>query len=193
MEIIIHRINTLKELNKVPSKYGVEIDIRASGSNIILNHEPFKKGDRLIDYIASYRHGTLILNIKEAGIEEDVLKIVKSAAIKSYFLLDIEMPYVYSSWKEGNKNIAVRFSEYESIEAAEFFQNIFDWIWIDTVTQLPIAKANLPIISKFKSCIVCPGRWNRKHDIIIYKKILDTLNYAPNAVMTSYECVNLWK
>ena len=73
MEIIIHRINTLKELNNVPSKYGVEIDNRANGSNIILNHEPFKKGDRLIDYIASYRHGTLILNIKEAGIEEDVL------------------------------------------------------------------------------------------------------------------------
>ena len=75
MEIVVHRINTLKELKKISHKYGVEIDIRTNGSKIILNHKPFKKGDKFVDYIASYRHGTLILNVKESGIEEDILKI----------------------------------------------------------------------------------------------------------------------
>ena len=85
MEIIVHRINTLKELKKIPLKYGVEIDIRTNGSKIILNHNPYKGGDSFEDYVANYKHGTLILNIKESGIEEDVLKIVKSASIKSFF------------------------------------------------------------------------------------------------------------
>ena len=40
MEIIIHRINSLKELIKLPTDYGAEIDIRSQGSRLILNHEP---------------------------------------------------------------------------------------------------------------------------------------------------------
>jgi len=193
MEIIVHRINKINELKNIPKNYGVEIDIRADGSNLILNHDPFKKGELLHDYLENFNHGTLILNIKESGIEDTVLKMVKKASIKSYFLLDIEMPYLYSSWKAKNKNIAIRYSEYENIEMAKFFQGIFDWVLIDTVTQLPINNDNISIISKYKSCLVCPERWGRKNDIKIYKKILNKLNYAPNAVMTSYECINLWK
>ena len=58
----------LKELKKISHKYGVEIDIRTNGSKIILNHEPLEEGDKLVDYIENYRHGTLILNIKETEI-----------------------------------------------------------------------------------------------------------------------------
>ena len=102
MEIIVHRINTVRELNKIPPKYGIEIDVRTSGSKIILNHEPFVKGEKFEDYIENYKHGTLILNIKESGIEDDILQIVKSATIKSFFLLDVEMPYIFSSLKTRN-------------------------------------------------------------------------------------------
>ena len=120
MEIIVHRINKINELKNIPKNYGVEIDIRAYGSKLILNHDPFKKGELLHDYLENYDHGTLILNIKESGIEDTVLKMVKNASIKSYFLLDIEMPYLYSSWKVNNRNIAIRYSEYENIEMAKF-------------------------------------------------------------------------
>ena len=78
MEIIIHRINKIKELKKISNKYGVEIDIRTDGSKLILNHDAFTKGDRLIDYIENYKHKTLVLNIKEAGIENEVLPPVGS-------------------------------------------------------------------------------------------------------------------
>jgi hypothetical protein len=45
MELIIHRINKIVELKKIPRNFGCEIDLRTDGSNIVLNHEPFKKGD----------------------------------------------------------------------------------------------------------------------------------------------------
>ena len=43
MELIIHRINKIKDLKKIPTIYGTEIDIRAFGSKLILNHEAKKK------------------------------------------------------------------------------------------------------------------------------------------------------
>jgi hypothetical protein len=191
MEIIVHRINTLKELKKIPLKYGVEIDIRTNGSKIILNHNPYKGGDSFEDYVANYKHGTLILNIKESGIEEDVLKIVKSASIKSFFFLDVEMPYIFSSLKKNN-DIAIRFSEYESIETVKIFKNNFKWIFVDTITKLPINVKNISIISKFKSCLVCPERWGRKNDILKYKRFFKKIEYNPTAVMTNRKFAKLW-
>ena len=90
MELIIHRVNTINELRDIPREYGTEIDIRACGSNLILNHEAFQTGERFEDYLDEYTHATLILNIKEAGIEDEVLRQVRlHNQIKSYFLLDV--------------------------------------------------------------------------------------------------------
>ena len=51
MEIVIHRVNTIKELKKIPQNFGCEIDIRANGSDLVLNHEPFIGGEYFIDYL----------------------------------------------------------------------------------------------------------------------------------------------
>ena len=85
MEIIVHRVNSIKMLKKIPINFGVEIDLRAYQSKIILNHEPFKSGDLLENYLSAYNNGTLILNIKESGIEDEVIRLVKLYNIKSYF------------------------------------------------------------------------------------------------------------
>jgi hypothetical protein len=193
MEIITHRINSIKLLRKIPEKYGVEIDLRTNGSKIILNHESSSRGDTFKNYLENYRHGTLILNIKEAGIEEEVEKMLAKNKIKSYFLLDVEMPFLFSATKKKKRKLAVRFSEYESIETVKNFINRTEWIWVDTVTKLPINKKNIPIIKKFKSCIVCPERWLRKKDIKNYKKRFIQLNFIPDAVMTSFSCIKLWE
>jgi len=71
LEVILHRINTISELKNIESKYGVEIDIRAWGSELVLNHEPFQDGEKLVDYLDEYHHGTLVLNVKENGIEDE--------------------------------------------------------------------------------------------------------------------------
>ena len=96
MEIIIHRVNTISELQSINPKYGVEIDVRAWGSDLVLNHEPFQDGEKLVNYLDEYHHGTIVLNIKENGIEDHVLHLVRERSrIKSYFLLDVEFPYLY--------------------------------------------------------------------------------------------------
>ena len=192
MEFIIHRVNKIKDLKSLPKKFGNEVDIRTMGSKLILNHEPFNKGDILENYLENYEHKTLVLNLKEAGIEKEVLELVKIHLIKSFFLLDVEMPYMYSATKKGQKNIAVRFSEYENLGLTKYFQGKLNWVWIDTVTKLPINLNNVKILSKFKSCIVCPERWGRKKDIRTYKKKLFKLNFKPTSVMTSLDCVKEW-
>ena len=192
MEIIVHRINKIKDLKKVPYNFGIEIDIRSYKSKLILNHEPYQSGDSLDSFLKYYKHGTLILNIKEAGIEDSVIKKVTKKKIKSFFLLDVEYPYIFQSIKKKQKNVAIRFSEKESIQNAKYMINKFKWIWIDTLTKLPLNRDNIKILKKFKTCLVCPERWGRSNDIKIYKKKMKRLNFKPDAVMTSLKYVKQW-
>ena len=123
MKLIIHRVNTIKKLRKIPEQYGVEIDIRCFGKKLILSHDPYKNGDNFIDYLKYYSHSLLVANIKEAGIENDVIKLLRKANIKDFFLLDVEFPYLYKSAIKGQKNIAIRFSEKENIDNVKKFTN----------------------------------------------------------------------
>ena len=142
MEFIIHRVNTIEELKRIPKEYGCEIDIRTDGSKLILNHDPFSKGDDFIDYLDEYKNSTLVLNIKESGIEDTVLEEVRSRGVKSYFLLDVEFPYLYNATEKGERNIAVRFSEKEPIENLNQFKDKLDWVWIDTINDFPVNIKN---------------------------------------------------
>ena len=190
MEFIIHRINTIKELKQIPKEYGCEIDIRTDGSRLILNHDPFTSGDFLTDYLDEYNHGTLVLNIKESGIEDIVLEEVKKRGIKSFFLLDVEFPYLFSAIKKGERNIAVRFSEKEPIENVFIFKDKLDWVWIDTITKLPINKSNHNVLKSFKTCLVCPSRWGRDNEI---KKTKEQLfQFDINFIMTENKFINNW-
>jgi hypothetical protein len=193
MEIIVHRINTIDELNTIDRNYGTEIDIRSLGSNLILNHDPYANGELLTDYLDEYKHGTLILNIKEAGLEDKVLSLVKERPyIKSFFLLDIEFPFIYNASKIGEKKMAIRYSEFESIETVSNLINKVEWVWIDTFNKLPILEPEKHVLNKFKKCLVCPERWDREIDIQNYKNELKNINFSIDAVMTSKSCINHW-
>ena len=194
MEIILHRINTIKELKNTKENFGVEIDIRTRGSKLILNHEPFANGENLINYLDEYKHGTLVLNIKEDGIENDVLKLVRTRShIKSYFLLDVEFPYIYVASRKGEKNIAIRFSEDESIHTVNNYIDKVNWVWIDTNSKLPIDQNNMMILNNFKKCLVCPSRWQQTNKISQYLNFLKNINLKLDAVMTSLENIEYYK
>ena len=45
--LIAHRVNKIKELKKLSTDYGVEIDVRNFERSLILSHDPFKNGERL--------------------------------------------------------------------------------------------------------------------------------------------------
>lgn len=192
MEFIIHRVNTIKELKQIPKEYGCEIDIRTDGSRLILNHDPFTSGDLLTDYLDEYNNCTLVLNIKESGIEDDVLGEVKKRGIKSYFLLDVEFPYLFSATKKGERNIAVRFSEKEPIENVLIFKDQIDWVWIDTITQLPINESNHNFLKNFKTCLVCPSRWGRENEIEKIKTNIFLKKMKLDTVMTDLKHIKKW-
>jgi hypothetical protein len=193
MQIVAHRINTIKELKKISPVYGIEIDIRADGSRLLLNHEPFQGGELFINYLEAYRHQLLVLNIKEAGIESEVLRLVRERGLRDYFLLDVEFPYIYQASRKGERNIAMRYSEDEPIEMTLMYRDKVDWVWIDTNTKLPLAQDVIQKLHGFKTCLVCPGRWGRSHDILDYRKKMNELGFSPDAVMTSPSDIFLWE
>ena len=85
MQLISHRINTIKELKKLDKNYGVEIDIRDNGKDLIVVHDPFRKGILLDDYLKYYKHKIIIANIKSERIEDVVLKKFKKFNIEKFF------------------------------------------------------------------------------------------------------------
>ncbi len=191
---VIHRVNTISGLARVPPGCGVEIDIRNEGSRLILNHEPFEGGESFEDFCSAYNHKLLVLNVKTEGIEEEVLKTVKRHGIKDYFFLDLTFPKILELSAKGEKNIAVRFSEYEPIENALCLKGKVKWVWVDTFTKLPLTKKIYQKISKasFKVFLVSPERWGRLGDIKKYKKFFKKEKILIDAVMASHELISEW-
>ena len=193
MKLVIHRINSVKKLKKIPNIYGVEIDIRAYKKKLVLSHDSHKPGDDFVEYLKNYSHSLLVANIKEAGIEDRVIKEIKKSNIKNYFLLDVEFPYIYKSSRKGFKNIAIRFSEEESIETVKNYINKVNYVWIDTFTKFPINNKNIKILNKFHKCLVSPDRWNRPKDIKKYIKIIKRNKLQIDSVMTSKTNIKDWE
>ena len=194
MEIIIHRINRIKDLKKIPKNFGTEIDIRSYGSNLILNHEPKKNGDHFENYLENYDNGTLILNIKESGIEDEVIKKIKRfKKIKSFFLLDVEVPYLFKCLQNNHKHCAIRTSFYEPLSSSLKFKKIFNWLWIDTIKPINFNdKKEKKILNNFKKCLVCPERWGMPQKIKTYKDYFKKKNINLDAVMTSMKYSKIW-
>jgi hypothetical protein len=191
--IILHRINSAAQLAKVPPHYGVEIDIRTAGKNLILNHEPFATGELLATYLQHFRHRFIIANIKEAGIEDEVVKLFAAQRITDYFLLDVEFPYIYRASRKGMRKIALRFSEEESIETVKLYCSKVDWLWIDCFTQLPLNASSVTVAKEFKSCLVSPERWQRPEDIPRYQQNMKDLGFQLDAVMTEARFAPQWE
>lgn len=203
MLIIRHRVNKIKDLKETPKEFGVEIDIRGYGKKLLLNHEPIdepEKYDELEEYLSNFNHAFIIFNIKEAGIEQQVIDLAEKYNIKNYFLLDVEFPYFYRATRKNNfRKIAVRYSEAEPIEFAltqtKNGKALVDWVWVDTNTQLPLNKEIYNHLKEagFKLCLVCPERWDRPQDINIYINYMKENEIKLDAVMTASKYLACWK
>ena len=191
MEYIAHRINTIAELSLIPFNYGVELDLRDYNNNLILHHDPFKNGDSFEEYLKSYNHGTMIINIKSERIEYRALELLEKYNIKKYFFLDSSFPMIYLLSKNGVKNIAVRFSEFEAIETILNMKNRVDWVWIDCFNHYPLDYSSYEILKdNFKLCLVSPEL--QSHDISMVKKFIKLSKKMPfDAVCTKR--IKLWE
>lgn len=190
MLFIRHRINTLRDLATVPPAMGVELDLRSEGGKIILQHDPFKSGENFENLLRKYRHGLMILNIKTEGIEENVLKLIKKYKVRRYFFLDLSFPAMMRLIRQGEKNIAVRFSELEPLESCLALKGKIRWVWVDCFTKLPLNQRNYAALKKnFKLCLVSPElQHHPKEKIAGFKKQIS--KFKIDAVCTKYP--ELW-
>jgi hypothetical protein len=195
MELIAHRRNTISELRDTPIKYGVEVDIRSQGSRLVIHHDAFVNGESFEDWIDAYRHGTLILNVKEEGLEDALLGIVARRQIEKFFFLDQSFPFLMRYANRGESRCAVRVSEYESIDTALTLAGRIDWAWIDCFTRFPIDGAQARRLQQagFRLCLVSPELQGRDAaaGIKALRSLLAELAVTADAVCTKRP--DLWE
>jgi hypothetical protein len=169
MNIIVHRRNTVSELLATDSKFGVEVDVRSEGGRLITHHDPCVAGESFDEWIKAYRHGTLILNVKEEGLESRLIALMQSKGIADYFFLDQSFPFLVKLSKAGEHRCAVRVSEFESIETALTLAGRVDWVWVDCFTHFPLREQDARKLKDagFKICIVSPELQGRDANVEI--------------------------
>ena len=186
MLIIKHRINTSNNLKKVIKDFGVEIDLRSHKNEIYLHHDPFKKGELFKTWIKSYNHKLIVLNVKEEGLENKILKILEKNKIKNYFFHD----QTFSSLlKNKNKtNVSLRYSEYEDLKKKNKLFDKVKWLWIDNFNEIKLEEKFYFFLKKkkVKICIVSPelvnkNRLNEIKKLFLYFK---RNNFLIDAVCT---------
>ncbi len=196
MEYIAHRVNSIDDLKKLPKEYGVEIDLRDLGDKIVMVHDPFcEDGEDFEEYLKHYDHGTMILNIKSERIEHKVLELIQKYDIKKYFFLDSSFPMVYLLSLSGEKNMALRFSEFEGLDTILAMSGKVDWVWVDCFSKLPINKENYKILKDngFKICLVSPELQKQDEKLEIYKEYLKEHCIIFDAICTKNYNINRWE
>lgn len=156
MNIIVHRVNTSTALRQVPPGFGVEIDLRSRGRRVVAQHEAMADGEDFGSWLKGFRHRTLILNMKEDGIEDKVLSMVLGRGISDFFFLDLSFPALVRMVRAGERRVAVRVSEFESMETALALKGKASWVWLDCFTRLPWGRNMAAALKPFKVCVVSP-------------------------------------
>jgi len=196
MKLIAHRRNTVAELQATDVKYGVEVDIRSVGQQLIMHHDPFVAGDEPFDeWLNAYQHGTLILNVKEEGLEAGLIALMEAKGIDDYFFLDQSFPFLVKWARAGERRCAVRVSEFESIETALALAGKVDWVWVDCFTRFPLIhkEAQRLKLAGFKLCLVSPELQGRdaEREIPLLASLLNERAIVADAVCTKRP--DLWE
>lgn len=195
MHFISHRVNTVEELKRLPYEYGVEIDLRDEGSDLILSHDPFSSGDRFEEYLKEYHHGTMILNIKSERIEHKIKTLLDQYQIENYFFLDSSFPMISLLSSQGEKRIALRYSEFEGLDTIRAMAGKVDWVWVDCFTLLPINHEIFLELKAlgYKICLVSPELQGRPEDIEVYKRQSYDEKIEWDAICTKFYNIERWK
>lgn len=188
MEIVAHRRNSSVDLAATPPHLGVEVDIRASGGRLIVHHEPYARGEPFERWLDHFRHGLLILNVKEEGLEDRLCAHMAERGIERFFFLDQSFPFLVKTAARGERRCAVRVSEFESIDTALALAGQVDWVWVDCFTRFPLSEGDARRLkdSGFGLCLVSPELQGRDAAIEIpaLRRLLDERRISAQAVCT---------
>lgn len=195
MRLIAHRRNTIEQLIATPYEYGVEVDIRSEQGRLIIHHDPFASGEDFEEWLKQYQHATLILNVKEEGLEARLIELMQRYQITDYFFLDQSFPFLMKWSQLGERRCAARVSEFESINTALSLAGKIDWVWVDCFTRFPLSGEDARHLQNagFKLCLVSPELQGRsaETEIPALADLLQQRSIHPEAICTKLP--ELWK
>ena len=179
---IAHRVNKSSDALAVSPEYGIECDIR---EGLVVTHDHGTTGESFEEFNKSLGDKRLvILNVKCEGIEPTLIESIKCP----YFLLDCGFPMIH---KLKNKNVALRFSEYERMDTLRTMAGQIDWVWLDSFEDIHIKKSEYDEIKAlgYKICIVSPELPGRST-----KEITKYANYLVDNGMNDVDaiCTKSW-
>ncbi|WP_270991567.1 hypothetical protein [Campylobacter upsaliensis] len=127
--IFLHRQNNLEEYIE---NYGVEIDLRFNG-DLVLNHDiPIKNQHYPLfrDKMQFIKNVPIICNIKEANLEEKVIKLLGDQY--DYYFLDSQIPDILRLSKNGYQSkFIIRISDVEPYSKKLMQISKPKYAWID--------------------------------------------------------------
>jgi hypothetical protein len=134
------------------------------------------------------------VNVKSEGIERRAIADLESCGIKQFFLLDCSIPMMVRLGKEGERRLAVRFSEYESLATVGVMASFVSWVWVDVFTQLPLTNTIETSIRNhgLKLCLVSPELQGQQDKIVDYKTLLAERGVTIDAVCSKLYNRGLW-
>jgi hypothetical protein len=196
MKLIAHRRNTIAELVATPHELGVEVDVRSYGDRLVIHHDAMVEGEDFDAWIREYRHGTLILNVKEEGLEARLLSLMKERGIEDFFFLDQSFPFLVKTARQGESRSAVRVSEFEAIDTALTLAGKIRWVWVDCFTHFPLDEVAVRRLKTagFSLCLVSPELQGRvdEAEILDIRRRFAAFGLEPDAVCTKLAMVGVW-
>ena len=195
MNLISHRRNTITELQATDIRYGVEVDIRSYGGDLVIHHDPFVNATPFESWLREYNHGTLILNVKEEGLEDKLLDLMREHNIDNFFFLDQSFPFLVKTASSGESRCAIRVSEFESIDTALTVSGKVDWVWIDCFSKFPLDNNQYSQLKDagYKLCLVSPELQGRlsQDEIVDMAKLLNEQEIVVDAICTKN--IDVWE
>lgn len=127
--IFLHRQNNISQYVEC-----VEVDVRSSPSGLVLNHDrlDFNTKYPSVENLAGLTN-TVIFNIKESGIEEELINFSLKNDINFYFL-DSQIPDIIrlsKEYPEHSHRFIIRVSDVETLN--DKFMNSIQpkYVWVD--------------------------------------------------------------
>ena len=193
MILIKHRVNKINDLKKLDKTYGVEIDIRSKGKKLYLHHDPYVNGESFTKWLKHYNHKIIVLNVKEEGLESQIIKILKKNKINNFFFHDQTFSTLLKNM--NSTKVSIRFSEYEDLKNKNFLFKKIKWLWCDNFTRIDLKYNFLKYLKrkKVKICLVSPElvSLKRKKEIKKLYFNLKKKNLLPDAICAKN--LKIWK
>lgn len=165
MKYVKHRLNRVADLDSLESReWGCEIDLRSDVTRpgrLVLSHDPWGAGEDFATWLEAYakrgQAGPLILNTKEDGLEDEILRQVERAGVKNHFFLDTAFPTLVK-WTvgRGRRDFALRLSKHENIEGHAGVLAGVDWLWVDCFDREPLVASAVASVKVANKVLVSP-------------------------------------